>query len=101
MQDPVTVAVREALNGIGPLARALETKSLRPPTPTLRALARAVGVSHVSLVKIRRGERPASPAIAEKIAAVLEEWATWYEDYGDGCRLAAQAIRRQQRRVRK
>ncbi len=57
-----------------------------------RRLARAAGVSDVLLVQLRRGDYHATPAVAEKLARVLEEW-------GKECRNAARRIRAAARRV--
>lgn len=57
-----------------------------------RHLARAVGVSDVLLVQLRRGDFQATPRLAAKLARVLEEWS------GD-CRDAARRIRAAMRRV--
>jgi transcriptional regulator with XRE-family HTH domain len=59
---------------------------------TLRALARAAGVSNVALVRIRRGTLLATPTIAVKLAEVLEQW-------GVACQRAAKRLRRAARRV--
>ena len=57
-----------------------------------RQLARAAGVSDVLLVQLRRGDFHATPAVAEKLARVLEQW-------GKDCRNAARYIRAAARRV--
>lgn len=41
---------------------------------TLRALAREAGVPHTTLVRVGAGEIEASPALAERLAAVFERW---------------------------
>ena len=41
---------------------------------SLRAVARAAGVSHVLLLQIRRGRLRATPTVARKVAAVLAAW---------------------------
>ncbi len=61
---------------------------------SLRRLAEAAGVDHTALVRIRTGERGASPDLAKKVAAALDDWA------GD-CRDAARAIRQATRRGRR
>jgi transcriptional regulator with XRE-family HTH domain len=43
---------------------------------SLRALARAAGVSHVTLLRIRDGDEPVSARVAAKLARVLAAWAT-------------------------
>jgi hypothetical protein len=43
---------------------------------SLRALARESHVSHVLLVQITKGRQKATPAVAAKVAAALERWAT-------------------------
>jgi len=57
-----------------------------------RKLAREAGVSDVLLVQLRRGDFQATPAVAEKLAGVLEQW-------GRECREAARRIRVAARRV--
>lgn len=42
---------------------------------SLRALARAAGVSHVTLLRIRDGDEPVSARVATKLARVLDAWA--------------------------
>lgn len=43
-------------------------------TPTsIRALARRAGLSHVTLLQVRDGDRPASRGIGEAVARALEE----------------------------
>jgi len=54
---------------------------------SLRALAREAGVSHVWLVQIHKGRRPASVATAAKIARALRLW-------GATCERLAAAIDR-------
>ena len=41
---------------------------------SLRLLARHAGVSHVQLFRIMRGERRATPAIADKVAKALRRY---------------------------
>ena len=41
---------------------------------SIRALARAAGVSHVMLIQVRDGLRPASRGVGEGVAAALEGW---------------------------
>jgi hypothetical protein len=53
---------------------------------SLRALARAAGLSHVTLVRLQAGDRP-SPETAARLAQALEE-------AGQRCRDAAKALRR-------
>ena len=69
--DKVTEAVRRAIAGA---------------PCSVRRLAEAAGVDHAALVRIRSGERRATPDVAKKVAAALDVWA------GD-CRDAARAIR--------
>ena len=60
-----------------------------------RALAQAAGIDHSLLIRIRNGERSATPVVADKIADALEAWS-------EDCSRAAQRLRRvtQQRRAR-
>ena len=53
---------------------------------SLRALARAAGVSHVTLLRLRAGERP-SPETTTRLAEALEQ-------AGQRCRQAAKTLRR-------
>lgn len=57
-----------------------------------RRLAREAGVSDVLLVQLRRGDFHATPAVAERLARVLEQW-------GRECQGAARQIRAAARRV--
>jgi predicted transcriptional regulator len=57
--------------------------------PNVSALAKAAGVSQSLLARIKAGEREATPAVAAKVAAVLERW-------GVQCARAAVRIRRAQ-----
>jgi hypothetical protein len=41
---------------------------------SLRAIARAAGIPHTTLVRIRAGDIEATPATVERIAAALERW---------------------------
>jgi predicted transcriptional regulator len=59
--------------------------------PNVSALAKAARVSQSLLARIRTGERQATPAVAAKVAAVLERWSAQYAR-------AAEAIRRAQTR---
>lgn len=59
---------------------------------TLRALARAAGVSNQALVRIRQGTLLATPTIAVKLAEALDLW-------GAACQRAAKRLRRAARRV--
>ena len=54
---------------------------------SLRALAREAGVSHALLVMILGSERAATPAVAAKVAAALDQW-------GQRCHQAATQLRR-------
>lgn len=60
---------------------------------SVRKLADASGVQPSTLTRIRQGEREATPATADKLAAALEEWATV-------CSTHARAIRRAIREAR-
>ena len=71
----LTETVREALNVV----------------PNVSALANAAGVSQSLLARIKAGEREATPAVAAKVAAVLERWSVQ-------CSRAAARIRRSNRR---
>lgn len=67
---------------------ARETRAAIAAAPCrLTALARAAGLSHTTLVKIRRGTLLASPVIARKLARVLEHW-------GATCQRAGERLRR-------
>ncbi len=57
-----------------------------------RKLAREAGVSDVLLVQLRRGDFQATPAVAEKLARVLDKW-------GSECQDAARRVRAAARRV--
>jgi len=57
-----------------------------------RALARAAGISNVTLVQLRQGRFAATPALARKLAQALDRW-------GLACRSAAMALRAAARRV--
>lgn len=59
--------------------------------PNVSALAKAAGVSQSLLARIKAGEREATPAVAAKVAAVLERWSAQ-------CGRAAARIRRSNRR---
>ena len=58
---------------------------------TVSALAKAAGVSQSLLARIKTGERQASPAVARKVAAVLDRW-------GVQCARAAARVRQAQPR---
>ena len=47
-------------------------EAVRRSRSSIRALAREVEVSHVMLFQVRDGQRPAPPALAKRIAAVLD-----------------------------
>jgi len=49
-------------------------KALELNTGSMRALAEEAGVTHGLLRMIRDGERSATPATVEKLAAALERW---------------------------
>ena len=53
---------------------------------SLRALARAAGIDHADLVRVRAGDRPATVALARAVMGALARW-------GDDCRDAARGIR--------
>lgn len=73
------------------LAREIRAAIAAAPC-SVTALARAAGLSHTPLVKIRRGTLLATPGIARKLARVFERWGTR--------RLrVAQRLRRAARRV--
>jgi len=74
--DRVTEAVRKAI--------------ARAPCST-RALAYKAGVDQSLLVRIRAGERAATPQVAAKVATALDTW-------GKDCAHAAAAIRRATKR---
>jgi transcriptional regulator with XRE-family HTH domain len=58
----------------------------------MRALARAAGVSHNALARLRQGTLAATPQMAVKLAEALEVW-------GAGCQRAAKRLRKAARRV--
>ena len=58
------------------------------PFASLREVARAAGVSHVLLVKIRHGELSATPEVAARLAVVFEGWARASRDAARGVRRA-------------
>lgn len=66
-------------------------KALAAAPISTNALAREAGVSQSLLARIQSGERAATPAVAEAVARVLEDW-------GAQCALAARRIRQVQRR---
>lgn len=53
---------------------------------SLRALARAAGIDHADLVRVRAGDRPATVPLARAVMGALARW-------GDDCRDAARGIR--------
>ena len=67
-------------------------RAIKRAPSSQRKLAREAGVSDVLLVQLRRGDFQATPAVAEKLAGVLEKW-------GSECRDAARRIRAAARRV--
>jgi hypothetical protein len=62
------------------------TLALKAWPGSLRALARAAGISHVTLVRLQAGDRP-SPETAARLAQAFEE-------AGQRCQDAAKALRR-------
>jgi len=58
---------------------------------TLRELARAAGVAHSTLLRIQTGERPASPAVAARVAGALRTWGTRCTALADALERAASA----------
>jgi len=42
---------------------------------SLRALSREAGVPHSTLVRIKKGQRGATPEVAKRLADALERWA--------------------------
>ena len=46
--------------------------------PNVSALAKEAGVSQSLLARIQAGERQATPAVAEKVAAALMRWGKTY-----------------------
>ena len=68
------------------LSRAV-ARALADAPSSLRALARAAGVSHVTLLQVRQGTLPASPTVAAKVARALTGW-------GTKCQRAASRITR-------
>jgi transcriptional regulator with XRE-family HTH domain len=59
---------------------------------SLRTLSREAGIDPSLLTRIARGERTATPAVAERLAAGLERWAS-------RCVKAAEVIRNHPRRA--
>ena len=56
------------------LESALRRAIQRAPC-SVRSLARAAGVSHVTLALIVQGKQRATPRVALKVARALDEWA--------------------------
>lgn len=50
-------------------------RAIRRAPCTMRALARAAGVSHAMLAGIVAGDERATPRVALKVARALERWA--------------------------
>ncbi len=59
---------------LGPVTRG----ALRAAPGSLRALARAAGVSYDIVLRVWRGEREVEPAVARKVVRVLDRWSAWY-----------------------
>jgi hypothetical protein len=66
-------------------------EAVRRTPSSIRRLAREVGVSHVMLLQVRDGERPAPPALAERIATIMEGWGEELADLAHGIREALDA----------
>jgi len=94
-QKEVTLTPRHVTSQIAKVRERLTQAVLsaleRAPS-SRRKLAREAGVSDVLLVQLRRGDFQATPAVAEKLAGVLEKWSS-------ECRDAARRIRAAARRV--
>ena len=60
---------------------------------SLRALARAAGVSHVTLLRIRDGDEPVSARVAAELAQALDAWAAEHAREARECARAATRIR--------
>ena len=60
---------------------------------SLRALAKAAGISHVTLLRIRDGDEPASARVAAKLARVLDAWATEHARDAEQCARSSSRIR--------
>ncbi len=71
---------------MGRLARALRAALDRQPA-TLRAVARATGVSQSLLVRVVAGERRATPDLCRRVMRALERW-------GADCTTGASILRR-------
>jgi len=65
---------------------AVVRRAIRRAPCTIRALARAAGVSHELLAGIVAGRHRATPAVADKVARALDRWAA-------RCALDAAAVR--------
>ena len=59
---------------------------------TLRALARAAGLSHNTLARLRRGNLIATPSAALKLAEALEEWGATCQQAAKRLRMAARVL---------
>lgn len=51
-------------------------RAIRQAPCSIRALARAAGISHVMLAGVVAGREKATPRVALKVAKALERWAT-------------------------
>jgi ribosome-binding protein aMBF1 (putative translation factor) len=67
-------------------------EALKDAPCSMRSLADEAGVAHSILVRVQNGTRAATPDVAEKLAAVLEQW-------GARCTRAAKSLRVAARRV--
>lgn len=55
---------------------------------SIRALARAAGVSHALLVAIRAGERRMTPATRDALVAALRRWSRKHAELADALEAA-------------
>jgi hypothetical protein len=60
---------------------------------SLRALAKAAGLSHVTLLRIRQGREPVSKRVAVTLARVLDAWAAEERANAKTCDRSATRIR--------
>ena len=62
-------------------------------TRSLRALAKAAGISHVTLLRIRDGTEPVSARVATQLAKVLDEWKSEHKRGAEKCARSSSRIR--------
>lgn len=73
--------------------QAVVRQAITEAPDSLRALARAAGVSHVTLLRIRQGREPVSARVAGKLAEVLAAWAKGRTREAQECARSATRIR--------